>query len=136
MTTDLVVVNLETPFLKIKELFDENKFHHLPVVDPMNMIKGIISQYDFYKFAYQMSFETTGKTFTQKSYTHLYAKDIMTKYPVVLNPDDSLELAASLFLENIYHAIPIMEDGVLVGIVTSHDLLANALFNVPIGDER
>lgn len=133
MTTDLKVVKLNTPFSQIKKLFDLGGFNHLPVVDDMVMIKGIISKKDFTNLAFQLSKNTSGKTYSDKWLTSLKAKDIMTAKPVYLNPDDSIQLAADLFLENTYHAVPVLEDGVLVGIVTSHDLLAHAYYKEPVG---
>lgn len=136
MTTDLTVIKLDTPFHKIKSIFDSNSFHHLPVVDNMAMVKGIISKHDFTNLAFQLSNETGGKTYSEKTYNNIFAKYIMTKNPVFLNPDDSVGLAADLFLENVYHAIPIMEDGVLVGIITTHDLIAFAFYKSPVSDEE
>ena len=135
MTTDLIVIQLDTPFNKIKSIFDSNTFHHLPVVDNMAMVKGIISRHDFTNLAFRLSNETGGITYSEKTYNNIFAKDIMTKNPIFLNPEDSIGLAADLFLENVYHAVPIMEDGVLVGIITTHDLLAFAFYKSPIGDE-
>jgi acetoin utilization protein AcuB len=136
MTTDLTVIKLDTPFNKIKSIFDTNSFHHLPVVDNMAMVQGIISKHDFTNLAYRLSNETAGKTYSEKTYNNIFAKDIMTKNPVFLNPEDSIGLAADLFLENVYHAIPIMEDGVLVGIITTHGLLAFAFYKAPVGHEE
>ncbi|MFK8006309.1 MAG: CBS domain-containing protein [Saprospiraceae bacterium] len=133
MTTDLIVVKLNTRFPEIKRIFDRNKFHHLPVVDNMAMVKGIISKSDFVKLTYRLSNETTGKSYSGLTYNNLLAKDMMTKNPVYLNPDDSIYFAANLLLENVYHAIPVMEDGVLIGIVTTHDLLAFAYYDAPVG---
>lgn len=136
MTTDLTVIKLDTPFNKIKSIFDSNSFHHLPVVDNMAMVKGMISKQDFTNLAFRLSNETAGKTYSEKTYNNIFAKDIMTKNPVSLNPDDSIGLAADLFLENVYHAIPIMEDGVLVGIITTHDLLTFAFYKSPVNDKE
>ena len=136
MTTDLTVIQLDTSFNKIKSIFDTNSFHHLPVVDKMAMVKGIISKHDFTSLTYQLSTETAGKTYSEKTYNNLFAKDIMTKNPVFLNPEDSVGLAADLFLENVYHAIPIMEDGVLVGIITTHDLLSYAFYKAPVENKK
>ena len=134
MTRDLTLINLATSFKKIKEIFDTHKFHHLPVVDDQGSIKGIISKNDFTKFTYQISTKTSGKVYSNKTYEHLTAKDLMTANPVSLSPDDQITLAADLFLENVYHALPILDDGVLVGIVTTHDLIAFAFYQTPVGE--
>lgn len=133
MTTDLKVVKLNTPFSKIKKLFELGGFNHLPVVDDMAMIKGIISKKDFTKLALELSKNTSGETYSEKWLTNLKANNMMTPKPIYLNPNDSIQLAANLFLENTFHALPVLEDGVLVGIVTSHDLLAHAYYKEPVG---
>jgi acetoin utilization protein AcuB len=58
----------------------------------------------------------------------------MTKYPLQLSPDDTVGLAADIFLANKFHALPIVDDGQLVGIVTAHDLLSYS-FSSPVGEE-
>lgn len=124
MTTSLTVVNLNTSFNQVKRIFDENKFHHLPVVDQYGRIKGIISKSDFTSLTYRLSKETSGPIYSAKSYEKLSAEDLMTANPVFLNAEDEIGLAANLFLENVYHAVLVVEEEQLVGIVTTHDLLA------------
>jgi len=91
---------------------------------------GIISREDFYKVAFVLSTEGAKERFNK-----LEARDIMTKYPLHLDPEDSIGLAADIFLANKFHALPIVEDGKLAGIVTSHDLLAYS-FTSPVGEEE
>ena len=77
-----------------------------------------------FKLAYVLSLQTTGRTYSEKEYTALKAADIMTRYPVTLDPDDTVGLAADIFLANKFHALPIVEDNELIGLITTHDLLA------------
>lgn len=123
MTTNLTVVKVDTPFLQIKKVFEENKFHHLPVLNKNKTVQGIISRNDFTTVLYSLNKETSGSFYSQKIFEHLTAQDFMTTNPVTLNSDDEISSAADLFLENVYHALPIVEDEQLVGIVTTHDLL-------------
>ncbi len=123
MTTELVTVSPERPAKDIQALFRENEFHHIPVVDEGKRLVGIISKEDIFKLAYVLSLQTTGETYSRKEYNTLKAEDIMTRYPVTLDPDDTIGLAADIFLANKFHALPIVEDGELQGIVTTHDLL-------------
>jgi len=92
-------------------------------MDKGEMLCGIISREDFFKLAYELSLKTTGKTWTEREYNAMKAKDIMTKNPLVLDADDSIGLAADIFLANRFHALPIVEENRLVGMVTTHDLL-------------
>jgi acetoin utilization protein AcuB len=48
----------------------------------------------------------------------------MTKQVAKLKTEDSLEMAVGFFRENLFHALPVVNDeGELVGIVTTYDLL-------------
>ena len=123
MTTELVTESPETTAREVKKLFDKNSFHHLPVVAPGNKLQGIISRKDVAKVAYVLSLGTSGKTYSEKEYKRLTAADLMTQYPLSLDPDDTIGLAADIFLANKFHALPIIDDDELIGLVTTHDLL-------------
>lgn len=123
MTTNLVTVAPSESAKRIKEIFESNGFHHIPVVDTGENLVGIISKEDFFKVSYILSMQTTGRSWSEKEYESLRAGDFMTKYPLFLDPDDTIGLAADIFLANKFHALPIVEDGQLLGLVTTHDLL-------------
>ena len=50
-------------------------------------------------------------------------KDVMSKDLVCLNPDEDIEVAVNMFLENETHSILILQADVLVGILTPYDIL-------------
>ena len=50
----------------------------------------------------------------------------MTLNPLVIEPEDTIGLAADIILSNKLHALPVVDDGTLVGLITNHDLLAFA----------
>ncbi len=134
MTTDLVTVRPDVVAIEIYELFKKYDFHHLPVVENGEVLVGIISKEDFFRVSYLLSHQTTGKTWSEKHYQTLQAKDFMTTYPMTLDPEDTIGLAADIFLSNKFHALPVIEDQQLVGIVTTHDLLRFS-FNSPYTEE-
>jgi acetoin utilization protein AcuB len=123
MTTDLVTIPPTATAKEVKAIFNEYSFHHLPVVNGADKLMGMISKEDFLKIAYVLSLHTSGKTFSQLKYESLQALDFMTKYPLSLDPEDTIGLAADIFLSNKFHALPIVEDDSLVGLITTHDLL-------------
>lgn len=126
MTTDLVTVSPTTKVSVIKEIFDKHDFHHIPIVEKGEELIGIVSKEDFFKLSYLLSLTTSGHTFTEKEYENLKAQDIMTKYPLSLDPEDTTGLAADIFLANKFHALPIIEDDKLIGLITTHDLLKHS----------
>lgn len=123
MTTDLVTVRPDEKAAKIRELFNTHRFHHLPVTTEKNNLVGIISRHDVQHMDYLLSRNTTGKIWTARENERITAEDIMTAYPMHLEKNDTIGLAADLFLSNRFHALPIVEDGQLIGLITTHDLL-------------
>jgi len=54
--------------------------------------------------------------------SRLQVKDAMTKNPRTITPDATLEEAALIMRENNVGALPVMENGKLVGIITESDI--------------
>lgn len=131
MTKNLVTVYPTATANEVKAIFNKYSFHHIPVIDRGGKLLGIISKEDFSKIAYVLSMNTSGKTFSALKYQSLEATDFMTKYPLSLDPDDTIGLAADIFMANKFHALPIVEDDELLGMVTTHDLLMYS-FSSPI----
>ncbi|HLF65402.1 MAG TPA: CBS domain-containing protein [Saprospiraceae bacterium] len=125
MTKRLVTVETDVRLQKIRQIFEEYGFHHIPVLE-FGKLVGIISKTDFYRISHTLSFTLDGRERVDCD-DHVYtAKDIMTEYPMQLDPDDTVGLAADIFLANRFHALPVVDSGDLVGIVTSHDLISYA----------
>lgn len=131
MTSDLVIVKPNEHLHVVRTIFEKNNFHHLPVTGETGNLLGIISREDFYKVAYVLAIGNEKSHDDDHRFEILQAEDIMTRYPLQLDPDDTIGLAADIFLANKFHALPIVEDDKLVGMVTSHDLLAYS-FNSPV----
>ena len=126
MTTAVYSVTPEDSFTKVKAIFQDHEFHHIPVINNDGQVVGIISKEDWRSRLEMVSTESTGETWTGKYLNGLKAADVMTPNPMVLDPEDTIGLAADIFLANRFHALPIVEDNQLQGMLTSHDLLRYA----------
>ncbi|NNE29644.1 MAG: CBS domain-containing protein [Saprospiraceae bacterium] len=108
MTPQVITIKESDTVYKAKDIFTEYPFHHIPVVNDLGKLTGIVSMLDL------PSAVKNGLS---------DVASVMTPEPTVLASDDSIGLAADIFLANSFHAIPIMENGHLIGILTTHDLL-------------
>ncbi len=122
MTRKLITAVPEDQLTVIKEIFDNQRIHHIPVVKFTKLV-GIISKMDFMHF-------TKGHTvmphdeMTEKSLLGKYtAGDIMTTGIATLESGDRLNVALQLFAENLFHAIPVVDDHQLVGMLTTLDII-------------
>lgn len=127
MTRRLVTVETDSRIPKIRQVFEQYGFHHIPVLECGKLV-GIISKRDFFRISHTLSFTLDGGEHVElDSDEHIFtAKEIMTEYPMQLDPDDTIGLAADIFMANRFHALPVVDKGDLVGIVTTHDLIAFA----------
>lgn len=118
----LVTVGPEESLFKVKEIFDTHKFHHIPVVR-FREIVGIVSRTDFDHFiggAYKFDEDRFVNDLRLKRAT---VEEIMTTRLGKIAPDDRINVALEIFIINRFHALPVVEDGELVGIITPFDIM-------------
>lgn len=128
MTTDLIVVNPKDKVKEVAAVFQKHNIHHIPVVSGMHQLEGLISKSDLLKISHGWSLfrNLQEDTYNSALYESLLAQDIMTRAVAKLEPQDTVEMALGIFKENLFHALPIVLNGRLVGIVTTYDLLQYA----------
>ena len=83
----------------------------MPVVDGKKLV-GLVTTYDLFKL-----------NIDHKDYDATKVSDVMTTKLAVIEPSDKIGTAAEIFMEHLFHAVPVVSEGNLVGIVTSFDIL-------------
>lgn len=126
MTVNPITVGPEISLDKVQELLDLHQVRHILVVNEEKSLIGIVSQTDLT----MLGMIENGPTVTNLESSSLSVSDVMTSELVSLEPDDSIRRAADLFLTKEVHALPVLDDGELIGIVTSHDLLRSIFEDV------
>lgn len=131
MSTDLVTLNEEDSADQLAVIFKNRKIHHLPVIDNEGQLVGIISQTDYERIRYGASLfrHPDVESYNEALLRSLRVVDLMTKDVQVLRPTDRLAQAYQLLKHNTFRAIPIVEKGKLVGIVSALDLLNHCFQN-------
>ena len=127
MTTNLVVATPNTTLDKVKEMLEAYDLHHI-LVAQNGIFCGIISKIDLYRVAHSIDlFHSKSNTeLNDRLFKSLLAEEVMAADALVLAPDDTVGFAAALFLGNQFHALPVVLNGKLVGIVTTFDLIKYA----------
>ena len=121
MSTNLITLTQTDTLLKVKDVFDKNRIHHIPIVENDSLV-GIVSKSDFLFFQRGFSSDQDRyRLYRLKTYT---VGQIMTKGVAKLDVKDKIDVALELFKENLFHAIPITRDNDLVGIVTTYDVIS------------
>ncbi len=135
MSTRLHTVSPEDNLLKIKEIFDSHRFHHVPVVEGGKIV-GMISKTDFAHFSGGLFHFDEDKSLPEKSLRATHAKHVMTTHLGKIAPGDRINVAVEIFKENLFHALPVVEDnGQLVGLVTTFDVIRHLADDRPAHPE-
>lgn len=133
MTSDVIFVESNDCVDKVAEIFKKNSIHHIPVIGKNGEVEGIVSSTDFNRIQHGMTLFKIkdAQEFNKALYRSLLVKEIMTTKVVKLKVNDTAEIAIGIFKENLFHAMPVVDnENKLLGILTTFDLL-NYAFNEP-----
>jgi acetoin utilization protein AcuB len=125
MTKKVIVIEPDETMDAVQDLFRKNNIHHLPVVEH-GRVTGMVSYTDYLKLLHGFTLFKTRKSdeYNDAILRSLLVKEVMTKQLATLKPEDTLEMAAGFFRENLFHALPVVDDdNMLVGIITTYDLI-------------
>jgi len=123
MTARVVTVEFDDSLATVKEIFDSLRFHHLLVIGSDKKLCGVISDRDLLR-AISPYVGTPSETARDSATLKKRAHQIMTRSPLALHAEASLEDAIQLLLEHRVSCIPIVDEGFrAVGIVSWRDIV-------------
>ena len=137
MTTRVITVNPQTPIAKAARILLKDRINGLPVLDDQGRLVGIICQHDLVVQQKGLPIPSLFRIMDldkEDVRDGVYEKDVekiiaatvgeaMTKDPVFVRPDTSLEVLAELMVDHSFHTLPVLENGRLVGVVGKEDVL-------------
>lgn len=122
MTENVVCISPEQYILDVKHIYEKEKFHHHIPVEDNGKLVGMVSLIDF---MYNIS--GAGLSDANKVYKELKVKDIMTQNPFYLTTNAAIKDVAKVLGEGNYHAVPVLENDKIVGIVSTADIIKHFL---------
>jgi acetoin utilization protein AcuB len=112
MTTNDVTLQPNSTLAEAREVFLNNRIHHIPVLDGKKLV-GILTTWDIFKLGTSAA-----------DYGNMAVQDVMTTKIAVLDPDQHIGAAAEVFMEHLFNAVPIVnDDHDLLGMVTTYEVL-------------
>tara|TARA_R110002073_G_scaffold13377_5_gene57176 strand:+ start:325 stop:732 length:408 start_codon:yes stop_codon:yes gene_type:complete len=122
MTKNVVCVTPEQYLLDVKHIYEKENFHHHIPVEENGKLVGMVSLIDF---MYHIS--GAGISDDNKVYKELKVKDIMTQKPFYLTTNSTINDVSKVLAEGNYHAVPVLENDNIVGIVSTTDIIKHFL---------
>jgi len=121
MTTSPITVGPETPVLDARQLMLDKRFRHVLIADGPKLL-GIVTDRDI-----RLNLPSPATSLSVWEINYLLARltvaSVMTKSLVTVSPRQDTREAALLMLDHKIGALPVVDGGLLVGIITETDLL-------------
>lgn len=121
MTTSPITVGPETPVLDARQLMIDKRFRHVLIADGPKLL-GIVTDRDI-----RLNLPSPATSLSVWEINYLLARltvaSVMTKSLVTVSPRQDSREAALLMLDHKIGALPVVDGGQLVGIITETDLL-------------
>lgn len=128
MTTNVVAARESTSGTEISTRLLIGGFNGVPVIDENIRVVGIVTAADILRAVREA-----------KNLDNLRATDLMTKDPVVVNRDTSIDDIIDIILQKVIVLVPVVDtDNKLIGVVARLDILREKLNEkfVTIGNKR
>lgn len=121
MTTEVITLSLSDSLYSAEKRMKTNHIRHMPVVDGDELI-GLISLADLQRISFIDAYSKEGTEDTPV-YNMIGVKDLMIKNPVTASPTSTILEVSKLLASKEFHSLPVVDEGKLVGIITTTDLL-------------
>ncbi|MEX0288027.1 MAG: CBS domain-containing protein [Flavobacteriaceae bacterium] len=122
MSTDLIVLNLNDGLDKAERLFKEHSIRHIPVIDG-DKIVGMLSLTDLLRISFADGAYEDEENVETIVYNMFTIAQVMAKNVNSVSPKTTIKEVAQILAAREYHALPVVEEEKLLGIVTTTDLI-------------
>jgi len=131
MTAPVHVVFPDATVAHARNLMVRHRISRLPVMEGESLV-GILTKKDI---AYRM--RKGEPAWRRRPLDRIPVGALMTEHPVVVQPDTEVREIARIFTGQNISSVPVMDNGVVAGIITKTDLMKSVLvrqLSSPVGD--
>ena len=133
MSTNVVTFFAEQTLPLAEDIMRIHRFRHLPVIDNDGRLVGLITHRDLLRGQISL---LAGLTEEQRRarQDEVRIRQLMTHDVWTVTPDTLASHAGQTLLDHKFGCLPVVEDGVLCGIVTERDFLRFAIKTLSLHD--
>jgi CBS domain-containing protein len=122
MSQNVIKLNLTDDLTKAEQLFKKHHIRHIPVVNS-NKIVGMLSYTDLLRISFADAVDDDADVVDVTVYNMFTVEQVMAKKLVTVSPDTTIKETAQILATKEFHALPVVEGQLLVGIVTTTDII-------------
>ena len=127
MSSSVTTLKPENSIVNAIKLFKEKNLRHIPIVTDSERVVGILSDRDVLHYISGLTDDYRKTKSRIKSHDEI--KQIMKFEVLTASTDTDVRYIARLFVEQRIGAMPIVQEGNLVGIITRSDILNSVMRN-------
>ena len=122
MTREVIYLDTTEQLEKAEGIFKSKGIRHIPIVKQGNIV-GMLSYNDLLRISFADAYSGVIDEVDSSVYEMFSLDQVMVKNPVSIAPDQTISDLAAVFMKKEFHALPVVQNGRLVGIVTTTDLI-------------
>ncbi|MGV6828022.1 MAG: CBS domain-containing protein [Flavobacteriales bacterium] len=122
MTKDVITLNHSDSLETAARLFKSKKIRHIPVVSGDQII-GMLSYTDLLRISFADTISQEEESVNVMVYNMFTIEQVMAKNLVKVTSSTTIKEVAEILSKKEFHALPVVDNGKLVGIVTTTDLI-------------
>jgi acetoin utilization protein AcuB len=128
MTWNVITVSSDTAIMDARKIMETHKVRRLPVVDRGKLV-GIVT-FDRIVGVGPSSASTLSVWEINYILSKMTIKEVMQKDVVTIDPEASVEQGLAIGFNNKVGIIPVVENGKVVGVVTTTDFMIRILYPI------
>jgi len=122
MTTNVVTLTTKDDLVTAEETFKKNRIRHIPIVSG-DTILGMLSYTDLMRISFADAIDDNEQDVDTMVYNMFSIEQVMVKDVISVPPNATVKEVAQFLAQKEFHALPVVDEGKLVGIVTTTDLI-------------
>jgi len=122
MSKDILALNRTDDLEHAELLFKRHNIRHIPVVSG-EVIIGMLSYTDLLRISFADAVDESDNEVDTLVYNMFTIDQVMAKNIIRVDSETSIKQVAEILVSKIFHALPLIDNGSLVGIVTTTDLI-------------
>lgn len=122
MTKNVITINNTDDLMTAEKLFKENHIRHIPVVNGQQII-GMLSYTDLLRISFADAIDDNEDDVDTTVYNMFSIEQVMAKKLTCVSPETTIKEVAEILTKKEFHALPVIENEKLKGIVTTTDLI-------------
>ena len=122
MTTNVVTLTTKDDLVTAEETFKKHRIRHIPIVSG-DTVLGILSYTDLMRISFADAIDDDEYEVDTMVYNMFSIEQVMVKDVVSVPPTATVKEVAQFLAQKEFHALPVVYEGKLVGIVTTTDLI-------------